>query len=73
MLSMEAQFCSTTTAHNSNGWVRTSCGTQERPRGLHAALRFSGNQAGPLVQPEPLKVLSEARAHQELFVRLRLE
>lgn len=34
---------------------------------------FSGNQAGSLVQPEPLKVLSEAQAHQELFVRLRLE
>lgn len=33
----------------------------------------SGNQAGPLVRLEPLKVLSEARAHQELFVRLRLE
>lgn len=34
---------------------------------------LSGNQAGSLVQPEPLKVLSEAQAHQELFVRLRLE
>lgn len=53
--------------------VMVGCGPQERPRGLHAAFRFSGNQAGPLVQPEPLKVLSEARAHQELFVRMRLE